>query len=138
VGFSPRPVETAPLFLRSMFQLSVSPAAFLRVKAKTALPCLMASLRSASLALRASLISSKATDEGNLSGGGRWMLVTCHMAACAIEDSCRSRLGLEGSAGQRSSAWISWGDEPFLRDMVAGWLEGLLGWMDGWCSKTCW
>ena len=75
VGFSPRPVETAPLFLRSMFQLSVSPAAFLRVKAKTALPCLMASLRSASLALRASLISSKATDEGNLSGGGRWVLV---------------------------------------------------------------
>ena len=67
VGFSPRPLETAPVFLRSMFQLSVSPAAFLRVKAKMALPCLSASLRSASLALRAAWIASKAAEEGNLS-----------------------------------------------------------------------
>jgi hypothetical protein len=50
-----------------MCQLSVSSAAFLSTKAKTALPCLMASLRSASLAFRALLISSKAAEEGNLS-----------------------------------------------------------------------
>lgn len=50
-----------------MCQLSVSPAAFLRLKAKTALPCLIASLRSASLAWRALLMASKAADEGNLS-----------------------------------------------------------------------
>jgi hypothetical protein len=55
------------LFLRSICQLWVSPAAFLRVKAKTALPCFIASLRSASLAFRALLISSKAAEEGNLS-----------------------------------------------------------------------
>jgi hypothetical protein len=51
-----------------MCQLSTSPAAFLRLKAKTALPCFSASLRSASLALRALLISSKAAEAGNLSG----------------------------------------------------------------------
>jgi len=67
VGLSPRPLPTTPLSFRSMCQLSVSPAAFLRVKAKTALPCLMASFLSASL-LSASLMASKAADEGNLSG----------------------------------------------------------------------
>jgi hypothetical protein len=51
-----------------MVQLSVSPAVFLRVKEKMALPCLMASLRSASLALRAALMASKAAEAGNLSG----------------------------------------------------------------------
>lgn len=66
-GFSPRPLPTSPLFLRSMCQLSVSPAAFLRVKAKTALPCFMASLRSASLAVSTLLISSNAAEAGNLS-----------------------------------------------------------------------
>lgn len=67
VGFSPRPLETLPSFLRSRFQLSVSPAGFLRVKAKTAPPCLMASWRSESLA-RAWLIWSKAAEAGNLAG----------------------------------------------------------------------
>lgn len=74
VGLSPRPLPTSPLFLRSMCQLSVSPAAFLRTKAKTALPCLMASLRSASLAVSALLISSKAAEAGNLSAGRRQSL----------------------------------------------------------------
>lgn len=65
VGLSPRPLVTSPLVLRSMFQLSVSPALFLRVKAKTALPCLMASLRSASEEVRAALMVSKASEAGN-------------------------------------------------------------------------
>lgn len=61
------PVATLPDSLRSMCQLSVSPALFLRVKAKTALPCLMASLRSSGLESRAEAMASKATEEGNLS-----------------------------------------------------------------------
>lgn len=65
VGLSPRPFPTSPLFLRSICQLSVSPALFFNVKAKTACPCLTASLRSASDAVRASLIASKASEEGN-------------------------------------------------------------------------
>ena len=61
------PVATLPDSLSSMCQLSVSPALFLRVKAKTALPCLMASLRSSGLESRAEAMASKATEEGNLS-----------------------------------------------------------------------
>jgi len=53
-----------------MFQLSFSPLVFFSVKAKTAPPCLMASFRSASLALMASLMASKAADDGNLSVSG--------------------------------------------------------------------
>lgn len=68
VGFSPSPLPTVPLFFRSMCQLSVSPAAFFSVKAKTAFPCLIASFLSASLAERASLMASKAAEEGYLSG----------------------------------------------------------------------
>ena len=67
VGLVPTPEPTAPFSFRSICQLSVSPALFFNVKAKTALPCLIASFRSASLDCRASLIASKATEEGNLS-----------------------------------------------------------------------
>lgn len=81
MGLAPVPVATLPDSLRSMCQLSVSPALFLRVKAKTALACLMASLRTSSL-VSASEMASKAAEEGNLSvsassaggilgGGGR-------------------------------------------------------------------
>jgi len=67
VGFSPSPFPTSPLFLRSMCQLSVSPALFFNVNANTAFACLMASLRSASEDLRVSLIVSKAAEEGKAS-----------------------------------------------------------------------
>ncbi len=68
VGFSPKPLATLPVSTRSMCQLSVSPAAFFNVKAKTAPPFLMASFRAASLLLMALLMASKAADEGKLSG----------------------------------------------------------------------
>lgn len=74
MGLSPSPLPTSPLFLRSMCQLSVSPAAFLRVKANTALPCLMAVFFSAG-SLRAELMASKAADEGNLSVGDRVSMI---------------------------------------------------------------
>jgi hypothetical protein len=48
-----------------MFQLSVSPALFFRVKAKTALLCLTAFLRSVSSEVRTPLITSKASEAGN-------------------------------------------------------------------------
>jgi len=67
VGLSPKPFDTSPLVFRSMFQVSSSPALFLRTKAKTALPCLIASLRSASDDCRAAFMSSKAAEEGNAS-----------------------------------------------------------------------
>ena len=93
VGLSPRPFSTVPLVFRSIFQLSVSPALFLRVKAKTALPCFIASFRSASEDWRELLMISNASDEGNASmtvmSNLSWMLET------------RGRL--------------SW---PFLRDIV--------------------
>jgi hypothetical protein len=50
-----------------MYQLSVSPLSFVRVKAKMAPPFLMASLRSASSALRTELIRSKAPEEAKAS-----------------------------------------------------------------------
>jgi hypothetical protein len=59
-----------PFSFRSMCQLSVSPAVFLSVNAKTALPCLIASFLSASLACREALMASKAAEEGNLSANG--------------------------------------------------------------------
>lgn len=64
------PLPTAPLSLRSMCQLSSLPALFLRVKAKTALACLMALLRSASSPWRTALMASNAAEEGNSSGRG--------------------------------------------------------------------
>lgn len=69
VGLSPRPLLTSPFVLRSMFQLSVSPALFLRVKAKIAAPCLMASFLSFSVE-RAEFIASKAAEEGKDAVGG--------------------------------------------------------------------
>ena len=87
------------MFLRSMFQLSVSPAAFLRVKAKMALPCFRASLRSASLALRAAWIASKASEEGNLS-------------------TLPSATGHRIKPGARALVH-SGQDSPFLRDILA-------------------
>lgn len=65
VGFSPSPFPTSPFFFKSICQLSVSPALFLRVNAKTASACLIASLRSASEAVSALLMRSKASEEGN-------------------------------------------------------------------------
>lgn len=63
------PWPTVPVSLRSMYHDSCAPALFLRVKAKMALPCLMASLRSASEEERERAISSKAAEEGKSSGG---------------------------------------------------------------------
>lgn len=60
------PFPTVPVFLRSMYHVSCVPALFLRVKAKMALACLMASLRSASDE-RERAISSKAAEEGSAS-----------------------------------------------------------------------
>ena len=65
-----RPWTTLPSLARSMNQLSVSPAGFFSVMPNTALPFLIASLRSASLELRTSLMASNATEEGNLSIDG--------------------------------------------------------------------
>jgi hypothetical protein len=48
-----------------MCQLSVSPALFLRVKAKTDWPALIAFLRSASSDWSESLMASKASEAGN-------------------------------------------------------------------------
>ena len=53
-----------------MCQLSVWPEAFFKVKAKMALPFLMASFRSASFDLSESLMRSKATDDGKASANG--------------------------------------------------------------------
>ena len=66
-GFVPRPFETTPLSLRSMFQLSVAPSLFFSVKANTAFPCLIAALRSASDDERAALMTSKASEAGKAS-----------------------------------------------------------------------
>lgn len=52
-----------------MCQLAVSPALFLSVKAKTALPCLMASARSVGDDSREEEMASKAAEEGNASAG---------------------------------------------------------------------
>lgn len=67
VGLSPagaRPFPTVPVFLRSMYQLSVFPAVFLSVKVKMAFPLAMASFFCAG-SLRPSSIMSKATEEAN-------------------------------------------------------------------------
>ena len=69
VGFVPSPFPTSPFSFKSMCQLSVSPALFLSVKAKTAFPCLIASLRSASEEVKALLITSKASEAGKESVG---------------------------------------------------------------------
>lgn len=61
------PFATSPFSFRSIYQLSVAPAAFFRVKAKIALPFLTASLRSASLDFSESLMRSKAADDGKSS-----------------------------------------------------------------------
>jgi hypothetical protein len=68
VGFSPTPFPTSPFCLRSMCQLSVSPALFFSVKAKMAFPFLTASFRSASEDVIALLITSKAAEAGKASG----------------------------------------------------------------------
>jgi hypothetical protein len=67
VGFEPNPFPTSPFSLRSMCQLSVSPALFLSVNAKTAPPCFTASFRSASEAVSALLMASNASEDGNAS-----------------------------------------------------------------------
>ena len=64
VGLVPSPFPTSPFSLRSICQLSVSPALFFNVNANTAFPCLIASCRSASEDVRAALIASKASEEG--------------------------------------------------------------------------
>ncbi len=91
VGLSPRPFPTSPLFFRSICQLSVSPALFFNVKANTAFPCLIASLRSASETWRAALMASKASEEGKASM--RW---------------------ISGQFGKLHEVLV-----PFLRDMVS-------------------
>jgi hypothetical protein len=61
---------TSPVSLRSTYQLPVSPELFFKVKAKMALACLIASFLSAGLDESASLMASKAADEGNLAVNG--------------------------------------------------------------------
>jgi hypothetical protein len=61
------PFPTVPVSLRSMYHVSCVPALFLSVKAKIALACLMASLRSASEAESEREISSNAAEEGKSS-----------------------------------------------------------------------
>ncbi len=68
-AFSGTPLPTSPFDFRSIYQLSVSPALFLSVKAKTALPFLTASFRSASSEWRELLMASKAAEEGKESVG---------------------------------------------------------------------
>ena len=63
------PLATSPFSFKSMCQLSVSPALFFSVKAKTALPCLTASLRSVGEDWRESLIASNPAEEGKASVG---------------------------------------------------------------------
>jgi hypothetical protein len=58
------PLPTVPVFLRSMYQDSSTPAAFLRLKAKMALPFLMASVRPAASVEREVEMASKAAEEG--------------------------------------------------------------------------
>lgn len=62
------PLPTSPVSFRSMYQDSVAPDAFLRSKAKIALPFLMASLRPASSFLSEDAMASKAAEEGKASG----------------------------------------------------------------------
>ena len=72
-GFLPSgasPLPTVPVSFKSMYHDSVALEAPLSVKAKIALPFLMASWRSASEAEREREISSKATEDGMASGGG--------------------------------------------------------------------
>lgn len=108
-----------------MFQLSVSPAAFLRVKAKTALPCFMASLRSASEALRALLISSKAAEAGNLSVVAKSQSsdvlksLALHWAHVMRRNQI-SGSQLKGAASESTAATARGVKSvPFLRDIVA-------------------
>lgn len=61
------PLPTVPLSFRSMYQSLVSFCAFLSVKAKTAPPFLMASLRSES-SESADEMRSKAAEDGKASG----------------------------------------------------------------------
>src|SRR5947209_7090287 len=61
------PFATSPFSFRSIYQLSVAPAAFFRVKAMIALPFLTASLRSASLDVSKAFMRSKAADDGKAS-----------------------------------------------------------------------
>lgn len=61
------PLPTVPVSLRSMYQLSCAPEPFFNVKAKTAPPFLIASLRSASEEERAEEMRSKASEAGNCS-----------------------------------------------------------------------
>ena len=58
-----------------MNQLSTLPALFLMAKLKTALPFLIASLRSESSEERELLMASKAAEEGNSSGGRMKVLI---------------------------------------------------------------
>lgn len=64
------PLPTVPVLLRSMCQADSWPEAFLRTKAKMALPFFMASLRSASEDWREVFIASKAAEEGKEAVGG--------------------------------------------------------------------
>src|SRR6266516_1807097 len=63
----PVPLPTVPDSFKSTYQLLVSPALFLSVNAKIAFPFLIASFRSVSSALRALLMRSNASEEGNAS-----------------------------------------------------------------------
>lgn len=68
-GFAPSgasPLPTAPVFFKSMCQLSTFPCAFFSVKAKMAPACLMATFRSLSSA-RDWLIRSNALEDGKSS-----------------------------------------------------------------------
>lgn len=72
-GAVPRP--TVPLLFRSTYQLSCLPSAFLSVKAKTAPPFLIASLRPASSEEREEEMASKAVELGKESRGVGWLVL---------------------------------------------------------------
>jgi len=66
-AFAGSPLVTSPFSLRSIYQLSVCPSLFFNVNAKTALPFLTASFRSAASDWRELLMASKAAEEGKAS-----------------------------------------------------------------------
>lgn len=70
-GFSPMPLPTRPVDLRSTCQLSVTPDFPLMVNAKIPLPFLMASLTAAGFSASWSFIASNSCEAGIFSVGGR-------------------------------------------------------------------
>ena len=140
-----------------MCQLSVSPAAFLSVNPKMAPPCLMASLRSASLAVSAELMASNAAEEGNLSIArlrvsfdplAPWFAhVGGMLECCARADTYRMRETSLRNTKSRLGDTCAWGIElKRLRDEATsrtrmedvGKLFCYVGSNTSWCETRGW